>query len=239
MNYQALLDRKTSWSPAPMEPEAINYEDGRLDTIWKAIALGLALELPVGQFTLSASKGDLPNDPAVIELLLSNTHDEEVHFAGFQAAERAYGCPTHLKEQANEIAQLLIEHPDHTVVKAGYMELGVFFVTLPLIRKLGDVGLKMLSENISRDEATHVATNYQIIDQMGLKASQSLSNLRVTIINWLTEDLKIAGMGRQYWLRQSERLVLNREAPDLSWTKVGQTPAFFEISNASFSRYSI
>ena len=238
MSYQALLDRKTSWTPAVMEPEAISYEEGRLDTIWRAIALGLALELPVGQFTLSASKGDLPNDPAVIDLLLSNTHDEEVHYAGFQAAELAYGCPDVYKDEALAISKLLIEHPDHTVVKAGYMELGVFFVTLPLIRKLGDVGLKLLSENISRDEATHVSTNYMIIDQLGLRPSQSLSDLRVAVIDWLTQNLTVPGMGRPYWLRQSEKLVSNREAPDLSWTKVGQTPAFFEISNSAFSRYS-
>jgi hypothetical protein len=236
--YQQLLDRKTSWKPAEMEYEPISEDYGRLVTLQKAIALGLALELPVGDFTLSASKGDLPTEQGVVDLLIANSADEDTHYAGFLSAERAFGCPEKFKQEANQLAELVINHPDHVVTKSGYLELGVFFVTLPMMRKLGSVGLKLLSENISRDEAIHVSTNFLIIDQLGLKISQSLDKLRIDVVEWVTSELTLPGMGRAYWRRQSDKLVANRQAPELAWTKAGQSAAFFEISNKNFGKYS-
>ena len=236
--YQQLLDRKTSWKPAEMEYELIGEEYGRLATIQKAIALGLALELPVGDFTLSASKGDLPAEQGVVDLLIANSTDEDIHYSGFLSAERAFGCPEKYKQEANQLAELVINHPDHVVAKSGYLELGVFFVTLPMMRKLGSVGLKLLSENISRDEAIHVSTNFLIIDQLDLKVSQSLNQLRIEAVEWVASELTMPGMGRAYWRRQSDKLVANRQAPELAWTKAGQSAAFFEISNKNFGKYS-
>ena len=61
--------------------------------------------------------------------------------------------------EAIRLRQAWVDHPDHTILKAMVAERSIFFVVLPLFRFLGDVGLRTVSADISRDEQIHVATN--------------------------------------------------------------------------------
>ena len=66
-------------------------------------------------------------------------------------------------------------------------ERSIFFVILPMFRFLGDVGLRTVSADISRDEQIHVATNSLVCRELGLNHSNSLDKLRKATASWLLD----------------------------------------------------
>jgi len=235
--YEKLLARKRKWTP--VQTEAGPVKEGAEETIYRALALR-HMELPVGDFITDALTSDVP--PLARDLLLSNVRDEENHDVALGYIANAYGVDAQAEKEALALQQAWIAHPDHTITKAMVAERAIFFVLLPFFRANGDSGMRTVSADISRDEQIHVATNSIVCKELGLDISPSLDKLRKATINWVMQPLKYGAsdkkLNRKFWLDQSDNLMYQGKAPELSFTKASRVPAFFEHSNVNLPQYA-
>ncbi len=237
--YVHLLQRKRTWSPTIVSAGKL-LDDGE-EVIQRTLALR-CLEIPVGTFIADAMKGDLPDDPHCKPLLLSNVEDEIKHDQALDFAAQAHAVPTRFEEEAQVIKNTWLELDRHPVLKALVLERSVFFVLLPILRFLGDSGLRTVSADISRDEQTHVAANALVCDALKLQADPALDKLRKATMGWILQSLNAENENRylsaNFWQRCSNSLYHQGKAPELSDTRVSRQPAFFEISNVNLPSYS-
>ena len=235
--YEKLLARKRKWTP--VQTEAGPVLEGAEETIFRALALR-HMELPVGDFITDALATDVP--ALARELLISNVRDEENHDVALGYIANAYGVDVQAEKEALALQQAWIAHPDHTITKAMVAERAIFFVLLPFFRAVGDSGMRTVSADISRDEQIHVATNSLVCKELGLEASPSLDRLRKATINWVMQPLKVGAsdkkLDKKFWLDQSDNLMYQGKAPELSFTKAARMPAFFEHSNVNLPQYA-
>jgi hypothetical protein len=132
------------------------------------------------------------------------------------------------------------EHPAHPILKAGILERSVFFVALPFLRQTGDVGMRTVSQDISKDERVHVAVNGMVSKELGEEESASLDKLRGATAAWMFEKLGSSSnkwLNKDFWLRQSKSLFWTGKAPELSSLRASRSIAFFEGANTSLPRY--
>ena len=235
--YQKLLNRKRKWSP--VQTVAGPVMEGAEETIFRALALR-HMELPVGDFITDALANEVP--AAARELLLSNVKDEENHDVALGYIANAYGTDPQAEADALALQKAWIEHPDHTILKAMVAERSIFFVLLPFFRACGDAGMRTVSADISRDEQVHVAANSLVCTELGLESSPSLDKLRKATINWVMQPLGIntsnKKLDKNFWLKQSDNLMYQGKAPELSFTRSSRMPAFFEHSNVNLPQYA-
>ena len=235
--YEKLLARKRKWTP--VQTEAGPVLEGAEETIYRALALR-HMELPVGDFITDALATDVP--PLARELLISNVRDEENHDVALGYIANAYGVDVQAEKEALALQQAWIAHPDHTITKAMVAERAIFFVLLPFFRAVGDSGMRTVSADISRDEQIHVACNSLVCKEMGLDISPSLDKLRKATINWVMQPLAYNNpdrkLSKKFWLNQSDNLMYQGKAPELSFTKAARMPAFFEHSNVNLPQYA-
>ena len=236
--YDKLLNRKRTWTP--VQTQAGKLKDGAEETIYRALAVR-HMELPVGDFITEALEKEVP--PSARRLLESNVKDEIKHDLALGYITNAIGVDEKSEQEAFRLRDAWEAHPDHTICKALVAERAIFFVLLPFFRFNGDAGLRTVSADISRDEQIHVAANSLVCADMGLRPSQSLDKLRKATINWIMEPLGKNTYGDKYlskkfWLDTSDRLMYEGNAPELSETKSGRMPAFFEHSNVNLPQYS-
>ena len=232
--YQKLLERKRSWTP--VQGDAGKVVEGTEETIHRALALR-HMELPVGDFINDALNGEIPE--ASRELLVSNVKDEVKHDLALGYISNAYGVDPKAEKEALLLREAWTSHPDHTITKAMVAERAVFFVLLPFLRANGDPLMRTTSADISRDEQVHVACNSLIHRELGLDISPSLDKLRKATINWVMQPLVGEGkMGKNFWLKSSDRLMYEGKAPELSFTQSARMPAFFEHSNVNLPQYA-
>ena len=235
--YEKLLARKRKWTP--VQTEAGPVLEGAEETIFRALALR-HMELPVGDFITDALATDVP--PLARELLISNVRDEENHDVALGYIANAYGVDVQAEKEALALQQAWIAHPDHTITKAMVAERAIFFVLLPFFRAVGDSGMRTVSADISRDEQIHVACNSLVCKEMGLDISPSLDKLRKATINWVMQPLAYNNpdrkLSKKFWLNQSDNLMYQGKAPELSFTKAARMPAFFEHSNVNLPQYA-
>jgi hypothetical protein len=234
--YQKLQNRKRTWTP--VQTTAGQVKEGAEETIYRALAMR-HMELPVGDFIESA----ISEIPILSQdLLRSNIKDEENHDLALGYIANALGVDPKAEEEAKRIREAWVSHPDHTVLKALVAERALFFVLLPLFRFNGDAGLRTVSADISRDEQVHVAANSLVCRELGLTPSASLDKLRKATINWVMQPLKAASpdkyLSKKFWLDASDRLMYEGKAPELSDTKRGRMPAFFEHANPNLPQYA-
>jgi hypothetical protein len=234
--YQKLQERKRTWTP--VQTTAGQVKEGAEEVIFRALAMR-HMELPVGDFIESA----LSEIPVLSQdLLRSNIKDEENHDLALSYIANALGVDPKAEEEAKRIREAWVSHPDHTVLKALVAERALFFVLLPLFRFNGDAGLRTVSADISRDEQIHVAANSIVCRELGLTPSASLDKLRKATINWVMQPLKAASpdkyLSKKFWLDASDRLMYEGKAPELSETKRGRVPAFFEHANPNLPQYA-
>jgi hypothetical protein len=174
--------------------------------------------------------------------LLSNVRDEENHDVALGYIANAYGTDPQAEKEALALQQAWIAHPDHTITKAMVAERAIFFVLLPFFRAVGDSGMRTVSADISRDEQIHVATNSLVCKELGLDISPSLDKLRKATINWVMQPLAHTStdrkLSKKFWLDQSDNLMYQGKAPELSFTKASRVPAFFEHSNVNLPQYA-
>ena len=236
--YDKLLNRKRTWTP--VQTQAGKLKDGAEETIYRALAVR-HMELPVGDFIAEALEKEVP--PSARRLLESNVKDEIKHDLALGYITNAIGVDDKSEQEAFRLRDAWEAHPDHTICKALVAERAIFFVLLPFFRFNGDAGLRTVSADISRDEQIHVAANSLVCADMGLRPSKSLDKLRKATINWIMEPLGNNTYGDKYlskkfWLDTSDRLMYEGKAPELSETKSGRMPAFFEHSNVNLPQYS-
>jgi hypothetical protein len=234
--YQKLQNRKRTWTP--VQTTAGQVKEGAEEVIFRALAMR-HMELPVGDFIESA----LSEIPVLSQdLLRSNIKDEENHDLALGYIANAVGVDPKAEEEAKRIREAWTTHPDHTVLKALVAERAIFFVLLPLFRFNGDAGLRTVSADISRDEQVHVAANSLVCRELGLTPSASLDKLRKATINWVMQPLKAANpdkyLSKKFWLDASDRLMYEGKAPELSDTRRGRMPAFFEHANPNLPQYA-
>ncbi len=154
----------------------------------------------------------------------------------------AIGTDPKAEEEALKLRDAWTAHPDHTILKALVAERAIFFVLLPFFRFNGDAGLRTVSADISRDEQVHVAANSLVVAELGLSVSPSLDKLRKATINWVMQPLGINTeskyLNKKFWLDASDRLMYEGKAPELSDTRRGRMPAFFEHANTNLPQYA-
>jgi hypothetical protein len=164
--------------------------------------------------------------------------DEERHDQALQFVVDAHG--TNAKDEATGrgIRDAWVRHPDHPILKAAILERSVFFVLLPFLRFAGDVGIRTVAADISRDEQVHVAVHHMVASELGLKPSSSLNSLRRATVDWVFTHLIGAGqLGSDFWLAASDNLYERGKAPELGSTRSARMPAFFEASNVDLPSY--
>jgi hypothetical protein len=232
--YQKLLSRKRSWTP--VQPTPGQLVEGGEAVIRRALALR-TMELPVGSF-IQAALNEVPK--ASYDLLESNVRDEEKHDIALNYLASSIGTDSVAEQEALRLRDAWTEHHDHTILKALVAERAIFFVLLPLFRFLGDAGCRTTSQDISRDEQVHVATNTLVCSQLGLKPSPSLDKLRKATIQWVVQPLgknENRYLDRQFWADASDHLMYQGKAPELADTRRARMPAFFEHSNSNLPSY--
>ena len=235
--YQKLLARKRKWTP--VQTDAGACKEGAEETLYRALALR-HMELPVGDFITDALTTEVPE--VAREILISNVRDEENHDVALGYIANAFGVDQKAEAEAIKLRDAWTSHPDHTIVKAMVAERAIFFVLLPFFRANGDPGMRTVSADISRDEQIHVATNSLVCKELGLEASPSLDKLRKATINWVMQPLQYKNtdrkLSKKFWLDQSDNLMYQGKAPELSFTKASRVPAFFEHSNVNLPQYA-
>lgn len=224
-----LLDEKTN--------------DAALRCMRRLISMGLALELPVGQFIEAQSRRDLPQIPYVRELLKSAVADEARHDLGFRYAADSLGVAT-AEEQTHiaDLAAVWVTLGDaekyQPIAVAGQLEKRVFLVTLGLMRLIGGVGLTDLAMRIAEDEARHVATNNAIGRWLGVSFGREVEQLIEDTLSFALGDLRFTVAGIpidvDFLLDQSQQLEeygFAQELDDLTRIAIHRMP--FEVANQS------
>ena len=236
-SYLEVVSRKRKWTPVAVDKG--EWVPGSEETLYRALALR-CLELPVKDFLQQGLEKELPNKPGVIEALLSNQQDEDKHDLGLQYIINAHGIDQKAEREAQRILQAWIEAPEHPILKASILERSVFFVLLPLFRFTGDIGLRTLAADISRDEQTHVAIHGMVCHDLGLKSTKNLNRLRKATVAWVVDNLgtpENKWLNKDFWINQSDSLYTKGKAEGLAETQRSRMPAFFEASNVNLPAY--
>ena len=235
--YTKLVERKRKWTPVAVTKGKV--VEGSEDALYRALALR-TLELPVKEFLQQGLEKDLPDIPGVIEALESNQKDEDKHDLGFSYICNAHGTNARAEREAESILKAWLEAPEHPILKAAILERSVFFVLLPFYRFVGDIGMRTLAADISRDEQTHVAIHGMVAHDLGLKNTENLNKLRKETVAWVMDGLKSTTnkyLNKQFWMNQSDNLYLRGKAEGLAETKRARMPSFFEASNQNLPKY--
>ena len=235
--YTKLVERKRKWTPVAVTRGKLL--EGSEDSIYRALALRV-LELPVKEFLQQGLEKDLPDIPGVVEALESNQKDEDKHDLGFSYICRAHGTDPDAEDEAQNILNAWLEAPEHPILKAAILERSVFFVLLPFYRFCGDIGMRTLAADISRDEQTHVAIHGMVAHDLGLKNTERLNKLRKDTVDWVMNGMdspKNKYLNKDFWMNQSNNLYLRGKAEGLAETKRARMPSFFEASNQNLPKY--
>lgn len=259
-SYEQLLDGRSRngkphfWNPTEVKkvPHTLIFdEDMECESSWnvneaiqRVLALGLFLELPVGEWVMEGRKLELPK--VAKTLLQTNIADEAKHDLGFRLAAKAYPIDNGIMEQARCISQEWLDSPEHPLAKARNAETGVFLAAgLSTMRLAGGTSLSKTAEDIALDEARHVATNERVLMDLNMSPQNPSISMRKLIrdtIDWLIGDLSIPGrfLGEEYnfdkkfILESSDELIKTGVAERLNNLldiQVTQSP--MEMSNAS------
>lgn len=235
LNYRNGKARGMEWKPVKMPYTPVDYDqDGVPETLEKIIALALKLELPVGEWIGEATKREFNIDPIARELLLSNISDETVHYKAFNYAAEDYLINQSYLDEADNFFKAWNTGNFHPIEKACYAEVGVFLVSLAVMRIFGGETLCTLAGNVSRDEMRHVATNKGILSDMGYNFTEytSVNKLVDETLSWMLSDLKVPGMGKDFFMQQSKLLIKDGYAPELEeLTNGAEDVSSFESPN--------
>lgn len=236
-SYLEVVSRKRKWTPVAVDKGQL--ADGSEQALYRALALR-CLELPVKDFLQQGLEKELPNKAGVVEALLSNQQDEDKHDLGLSYIVAAHGVDEQAEREAFKIKQAWLDAPEHPILKASILERSVFFVLLPFFRFNGDIGLRTLAADISRDEQTHVAIHGMVCHDLGIKTTPNLNRLRRATVAWVMDGLGSSSnkwLDKDFWIKQSDSLYSKGKAMGLVETQRARMPAFFEASNVNLPSY--
>lgn len=235
--YLSMIAKKRPWQAVPVDKGAL--VDGSEETLFRALALR-HLELPVKDFLQQGLERDLPSTPGVVEALIHNQQDEERHDEALNYVAAAHGVDEAAEKEVLNILKAWEEHPAHPILKASVLERSLFFVILPFFRFNGDIGIRTVSADISRDEITHVGVHSLVAKELDENAGQSLNKLRRATALWIFDKLGSSTnkwLDKDFWLRQSDNLFERGKAEELADTQRSRMPSFFEAPNTSLPSY--
>ena len=235
--YTELQARKRKWTPVAVD--AGKLLEGGEEVVQRGLALR-CLEIPVGDFISEAMKGDLPDVYGCKELLLSNVQDEINHDIALDFAAQAHRIPDRFEKEAAQIKKAWLELDRHPVLKAVVLERSVFFVLLPFFRFNGDMGIRTVASDISRDEQTHTLIHAMVAHDLGEKTTPALDKLRKATVHWAMDQLGVSSnkyLNKDFWLKASDNLYHQGKATELAETQRARMPAFFESSNINLPQY--
>ena len=237
-NYLKVVSRKRTWTPVAVDKGQVT--EGAEETLKRCLALR-TLELPVKEMLAQGLERDLPNDPGVIPALQSNMQDEDKHDRALQFIVDAHGVDERAEREAQRIREAWLSDPSHPILKTAILERSVFFVLLPFFRFNGDMGIRTVASDISRDEQTHVAIHAMVAHDLGEQTTPALNKLRKATVHWAMDLLGTSHenryLSKDFWLAQSDSLYSRGKAEGLVETKRARMPAFFEASNVNLPQY--
>ncbi len=237
-NYLKVMSRKRTWTPVAVDKG--EFKEGSEDTVFRALALR-TLELPVKEMLQQGLDRELPDDPGVITALRSNMADEDKHDRALGYVVAAHGTNPKYEREAENIRQAWLRDPSHPILKTAILERSVFFVLLPMFRFNGDMGLRSVAADISRDEQTHVAIHAMCAHDLGEVTTPALNRLRRATIAWVMDGLTTNSedkyLDKDFWLKSSDSLYTRGKAEGLADTQRARMPAFFESSNVNLPKY--
>ena len=152
----------------------------------------------------------------------------------------AYGTNAKAEKEVMNILKAWMEHPAHPVHKVAIVERSIFFVALPFFRFNGNIGMRTVSADISRDEQVHCGVHGLVAKELNEKDSVSLNKLRAATAAWLFDDLGASEdkwLDKDAWMKRSERLFWEGKAPDMADSRRSRQIAFFESSNVNLPSY--
>jgi len=236
-SYTKVISRKRAWTPVAVDKGLV--KDGAEAALFRALALR-TLELPVKEMLAQGLERDLPDDPGVIPALLSNMKDEDKHDLALQYIVDVHGSDERAEREARNIRDTWLAAPEHPILKTAILERSVFFVLLPFFRFNGDIGIRTVASDISRDEQTHVAIHGMVAHDLGYKSTPNLDKLRRATVAWVMDGLGTSEdryLDKDFWIKQSDSLYRNGKAEGLAETQRARMPAFFEASNVNLPQY--
>jgi hypothetical protein len=235
--YLSMIAKKRHWQATPVDNSAV--KKGAEETLYKALALR-HIELPVKDLLQQGLEKDLPSTPGVVEALIHNQKDEERHDEALNYVAAAYGTDEKAEREVMNILKAWMEHPAHPIHKVSIIERSIFFVALPFFRFNGNIGMRTVSADISRDEQVHCGVHGLVAKELNQKDSESLNKLRAATAAWLFEKLghhEDKWLDKDSWMKRSQRLFWEGKAPDMQETRRGRQIAFFESSNVNLPSY--
>ena len=236
-SYTKVVSRKRTWTPVAVD--AGQVVEGAEETLKRCLALR-CLELPVKEMLAQGLAKELPDDPGVVPALQSNMKDEDKHDTALQYIIDAHGCDERAEAEATRIRDAWLAAPEHPILKTAILERSVFFVLLPFFRFNGDVGIRTVAADISRDEQTHVAIHAMVAHDLGHKTTANLNKLRKATIHWAMDKLGTSDnkwLNKDFWMKQSDSLYFRGKAEGLAETQRARMPSFFETSNVNLPKY--
>ena len=235
--YLQMLSKKRAWQATPVDNSPV--KEGAEATLFKALALR-HIELPVKDLLEQGLQRDLPSTPGIIEALRSNQKDEERHDEALNYVADAYGIDAKAESEVKNILKVWMEHPAHPIHKVAIIERSIFFVALPFFRFNGNIGMRTVSADISRDEQVHCGVHGLIAKELNEKDSESLNKLRAATAAWLFDDLGASEdkwLDKDAWMERSRRLFWEGKAPDMADSRRSRMISFFESSNVNLPSY--
>ena len=235
--YLKIKSRKRSWTPVAVDKGQV--VEGSEETLMRCLALR-TLELPVKEMLAEGLTRHLPDDPGVIPALQSNMADEDKHDRALQYIVDVHGTDPRAEAEAQRIRQAWLSDPAHPILKTAILERSVFFVLLPFFRFNGDMGIRTVASDISRDEQTHTLIHAMVAKDVGEVTSERLNKLRKATIHWAMDKLGQSEnkyLNKDFWLKASDQLYYQGKATNLVDTQRARMPAFFEASNVNLPQY--
>ena len=235
--YTQIASRKRTWTPVAVT--AGELKAGSEETIFRCLSLR-TLELPVKEMLAQGLEKELPDDPGVLPALLSNMADEDKHDKALNFIVDVHGVNERAEREAENIRKAWLASPEHPILKTAILERSVFFVLLPFFRFCGDVGIRTVASDISRDEQTHTALHAMCAHDIGETTTPALNKLRRATVGWAMDCLGHSSdkhLNKDFWMRQSDSLYFQGKAPGLADTQRARMPAFFETSNVNLPKY--
>ena len=236
-NYLKVMSRKRTWTPVAVDKGQVI--EGSEDTLKRCLALR-TLELPVKEMLQQGLERELPDDPGVITALRSNQADEDKHDRALQFIVDVHGVDERAEREAERIRKAWLSDPSHPILKTAILERSVFFVLLPYFRFNGDMGIRTVASDISRDEQTHTLIHAMVAHDLGEKTTPALNKLRKATVHWAMDLLgsnENKYLDKDFWLKQSDNLYSQGKADGLADTRRARMPAFFEASNVNLPKY--
>lgn len=235
--YLKIMSRKRSWTPVAVDKGQVS--EGSEDTLKRCLALR-TLELPVKEMLQQGLERELPNDPGIIPALRSNQADEDKHDLALNYIVDAHGVDDRAEAEAARIRKAWLSNPSHPLLKTAILERSVFFVLLPFFRFNGDMGIRTVASDISRDEQTHTLIHAMVAHDLGEKTTPALDKLRKATVHWAMDQLGVSEnkyLNKDFWLKASDNLYHQGKATELAETQRARMPAFFESSNINLPQY--